>query len=328
MEERILISFIIPVYKVEYYIDKCLNSICSQFDVFKEECEIIVVNDGTPDNSMSIVKKYAEKYEQIRIIEQENRGLSEARNAGLNAAIGEYVWFIDSDDWLLDNSLKRLKEIFRNNNNVDVFASVLEFVYEDTNFHETEYHPKFGLLTGKEYLKRHYYQGASPRFILKKDFLSRYNLNFYPNILHEDGLFGYIMLYFAHNVLVIDKPLYAYLRRNKESIMTSISIKSAYDLLFIYKKLQNFANRSVIREDKKWFRECIFHVIECIFVFSESIWQTSEFKQFYSKNRDYIKKESFILLKRPRTFIKGIFFLCKPQYWFNFRNFILRIKKI
>lgn len=321
------LSIIIPVYNVEQYITQCLQSIVSQIDDVAD-CEIIVVNDGTPDNSMRIVREYERRCKQIKIVEQENQGLSAARNAGMTVATGCYIWFVDSDDWLLDGALKKIYETIRNHENVDVFASALEYVYEKDGHHEAEYYPKPGLLTGKEYLKKHYSQGASPRFVFRVDFLKVNHLSFYPKILHEDGLFGYMMLYLAKQVYVLDAPIYAYLIRGKGSIMSSISIKSASDLLFIHKKLLDFMSRSVVSTDKKWFQECIFHVIECIFVFSESILQTDEFKLFYAENNGYIKKESFFLLRKPRTFIKGFLFLYKPQYWPKCRSFIVKIRNI
>ena len=91
------ISVIVPVYNVEKYLPKCLDSLCAQADCVKE---IILVNDGSTDNSDSICRKYAEKDSRIRIIEQENRGLSATVRVGVNAASCEYIGFVDSDDYV------------------------------------------------------------------------------------------------------------------------------------------------------------------------------------------------------------------------------------
>ena len=98
------LSIIIPIYNVEKYIQKTLVSIFSQY-FQKESVEIIVVNDGTKDNSMSIVNEFAVKFDNLKIINQENQGLSVARNTGLKASRGKYVWFFDSDDWVEYDSL-------------------------------------------------------------------------------------------------------------------------------------------------------------------------------------------------------------------------------
>ena len=91
------ISAIVPVYNVEPYLRQCLDSLVHQT---LGDCEIIVVNDGSPDNSLEIIKEYAAEYPNVRYIDQPNRGLAAARNAGLRKAKGEYVIVIDSDDWV------------------------------------------------------------------------------------------------------------------------------------------------------------------------------------------------------------------------------------
>ena len=94
------LSIIIPVYNTEEYLPRCLNS-CLEQDLLANEYEIIAINDGSSDNSLQILNAYALKYPNIRVINQENRGLGATRNRGLNLAIGEYIWFVDSDDWVL-----------------------------------------------------------------------------------------------------------------------------------------------------------------------------------------------------------------------------------
>ena len=97
------LSVIIPVYKVEKYINQCLQSFrLNNFD--SERYEIIIVNDGTPDKSMDIVDEYINIL-PIKIVNQDNMGLSKARNKGLSIATGDYIWFVDSDDWITPNAL-------------------------------------------------------------------------------------------------------------------------------------------------------------------------------------------------------------------------------
>lgn len=86
------LSIVIPIYNVEAYIGRCLDSVSKIFDLGLA-CEVIIVNDGTPDGSMAIVEDYAKKYPHIKIINQDNQGLGEARNVGLRHACGEYVYF-------------------------------------------------------------------------------------------------------------------------------------------------------------------------------------------------------------------------------------------
>ena len=108
------LSIIVPMYNVEKYIQRCLSSIINNKG-FLENCELIVVNDGTKDNSESIARKIIEGLPNTQIIVQENQGLSAARNIGLSRAIGEYVWFIDSDDWIEPDMYEILVDALESN---------------------------------------------------------------------------------------------------------------------------------------------------------------------------------------------------------------------
>ncbi|MBQ8182793.1 MAG: glycosyltransferase [Clostridia bacterium] len=106
------LSVIIPVYKAEITLRRCLDSLLNQPH---NDTEIIVINDGSPDSSGEICKEYAEKYDEIRYIEKENGGVSTARNAGLDIARGEYVVFVDSDDWVYDNFFSVIEKALEKN---------------------------------------------------------------------------------------------------------------------------------------------------------------------------------------------------------------------
>ena len=107
MEEP-LISVIVPVYKVEAYLRRCLDSIVNQTD---RNLEIILVDDGSPDHSGAICDAYAKRDRRIRVIHKVNGGVSSARNAGLEAASGEYIGWVDSDDWIENDMFEYLKNL-------------------------------------------------------------------------------------------------------------------------------------------------------------------------------------------------------------------------
>lgn len=111
-DTAVFLSIIIPVYNVEKYLRECLDS-CLEQNVTSEEYEIICVDDGSPDNCGKILDEYALQYSNIRVIHKENGGLSSARNAGLDVAIGKYVWFVDSDDFIGRNILADLFDILK-----------------------------------------------------------------------------------------------------------------------------------------------------------------------------------------------------------------------
>ena len=119
MSKQKLLSFIIPVYNGEKTIAKCINTIISNFNEYQNEIEIIVINDGSIDNTLKSIEQI--KFKNLRIISKNNGGVSSARNIGIENAIGKYIWFIDSDDYLLQFDGNCLIGRLNHNLNIDVF---------------------------------------------------------------------------------------------------------------------------------------------------------------------------------------------------------------
>ena len=109
-----LLSIIVPVYNVEKYLSKCLDSLLAQ-DIPFSDYEIIIINDGSTDKSLSIAESYSQSYSNIKVITQFNKGLGGARNTGIHASEGKYLFFVDSDDTINKNSLKSLLEFMESN---------------------------------------------------------------------------------------------------------------------------------------------------------------------------------------------------------------------
>ena len=122
-----LISIIVPVYRVEPYLDRCVQSIVDQT---YQNLEIILVDDGSPDNCPAMCDAWAAKDSRVKVIHKENGGLSDARNAGLAAAAGEYIGFVDSDDWISPDMYRLLYENMAEHGS-DVSACGVEMVWED-----------------------------------------------------------------------------------------------------------------------------------------------------------------------------------------------------
>ena len=127
--KEISISIIIPVYNVERYLPVCLESIVQQS---MDDYEVILVDDGSTDSSGPICNEYADRHPQFRVIHQQNQGISAARNAGVVESKGKYLLFLDSDDFLVPNSLSKLLEL-ANKNDLDVLGFNLIYVAEDCN---------------------------------------------------------------------------------------------------------------------------------------------------------------------------------------------------
>lgn len=226
-------SIIVPVYNVEKYIKKCLDSIFSQS--FKDY-EVIVVNDGTNDNSMEIAKKY-----NVTIINQENQGLSEARNTGVKKAKGDYLIFVDSDDYIEKDLLKEINKVLDNKPDV-VRYQVKDIVDgKEIEYQEKEFLNKNGVEAFKSIAEYHYFEPAWLYAINRKYYL--YNkFEFKKNTYHED--FGLIPLVIIKSKIVnsINYCGYCYVIR-EGSIMTSSSyektIKKVEDSIIHFNYLIN-----------------------------------------------------------------------------------------
>ena len=150
------LSIIIPAYNAERFIDKQLSELVYQTDGIQNYCEIIVVNDGSKDNTAEIAESYAKNYNFIRLISQENKGECGARNTGIKNAIGEYVYFLDADDFLEPESIKYfISQIdAHNKENIELFCYSYKSIDYDTNRLLSDYSLKYFnnvFLTGKEY---------------------------------------------------------------------------------------------------------------------------------------------------------------------------------
>lgn len=205
-------SIIIPVYNVEKYLKKCLDSV---FNQTYKDYEVIVVNDGTKDNSMDIVKDY-----NVKVINQKNQGLSAARNAGVKVATGDYLIFLDSDDYWEKNLLKELSKSLKNN--PDLVRFQINEVYEDGRvipYQEESFTNLSGPDAFKKIVKYHFVENAWCYAISKKYYLEN-KFEFKTGTIHEDfGLIPLIIMK-AKRVNSINYLGYNYLQR-QGSIMSN-----------------------------------------------------------------------------------------------------------
>lgn len=296
----LFLSIIIPIYNVEPYIGRCIESILSQITESVDSVEVIMVNDGTQDGSMDIVKLQISGSPFVTVINQENKGLSCARNAGLDLAKGKYVWFVDSDDWLLPEAVSRVIDVVRRCDGVDMIATRLLHHDEATGRESAENFPSMSARTGREYMFAGNLKGASQRYILRRQFLLDNNLRFLPGVYHEDGDFGIRMTYLAQSCYVLPDPVYVYRLRKTGSIMSSRKQKMNTDLVAIYQGLVKFADLHVSREDYRPFRAQAITCLWDTILFSRQQIFTPEFKEFYAKFSRYIHQETGFLLRHSR----------------------------
>ena len=236
-----LLSIIVPVYEVEKYIRPCIESIFRQ-GLDDADFEVIIVNDGTPDKSMEIIADIIAAHQNITVINQENQGLSMARNNAMKIVTGDYIQFLDSDDLLIDNTLPYLL-----NNAISSKADlvVADFISMDDNkiakFNNNTFKQRNGKIQKKKGEELFLYD-LNPhhcyvwRTLYKREFLNRSKLRFIPNIHYEDVPFTH-HCYLKANLCLRVEWLFVIYRRGQKSITSSFNMKKASDYCIIVSNL-------------------------------------------------------------------------------------------
>ena len=283
MRKNPLLSIIIPCYKVEKYLNQCLQSVCQSES---KEIEIILVDDGSPDSCPQLCDQWACQDERVRVIHQQNAGLSIARNNGMKDSQGDYIWFIDSDDWLVAGAVDYVLSLITSYKDVDVFVSPVIYTYEDSRMNYSDINIDNSLtLTGCEYARR-FPVGATPRSIIRRSILSNANISFFPNIVHEDDLFGILLFNEAGRVMVLKDGIYNY-RQREGSIMHSVSIRSAYSCITMHKQLMAYMEQRVEQGKQLAFRRRYVYMLPASIARVWHLRRTRQFRQFLLDSRDY-----------------------------------------
>lgn len=230
-----ILSIIVPVYNVDNYISDCLQSLLNQ-DISFSDYEIICINDGSTDNSLSILKNYAKNYPNIKICNQNNLGLSSTRNKGLSVARGKYICFCDGDDTMVSLKIKTLINICEEMD-LDLLGfnnSIIngnEIVVAKINTYNS------AVISGEKWLEeKRKFNYTVWSYIYKKAYLETNKLWFKEGILHEDMLFTPLAILFANKMMVIDEVCYNYVKR-KRSITSINDVNRCYDMLKIVDEL-------------------------------------------------------------------------------------------
>ncbi len=239
----IILSIVIPIYKVEKYIKKCIDSILSQIKN-RTDVEIILIDDGTPDESAVIASKLIYDHKYATIYHQTNQGLSCARNKGLDKARGEYVWFIDSDDSIEPSVIDGIIESLLNNQ-PDLLQLNYQMTFEDNKPPIPKCQENRGTISGKELLKNGSLPAPAQFTIYKRSFLLKNNLRFVQGLLHEDSEFKPRVTYLAKKITWHTPIVYNYLQRSNGNIMSSFSYKNAHDIVIVNNNLLKFANQRI-----------------------------------------------------------------------------------
>lgn len=250
------ISIVIPVYNVENYLVHCLDSIVNQIT---SKVEILLINDGSTDNSRKICIEYEKMFEEIILIDKVNGGLSDARNHGIKNARGKYIVFVDSDDFLEDGYISILLECLKLHNGVDIIMHSYNEYIEDSNKYEIKsifnnIDCGFYSLTQEskvDLFKKASHMWPAWKNVVKKTFIDSNNLYFKKDFLHEDVDWTTKLILNAQSLLYLDKSLYNYRINRKDSIMNTRGFKSIKDVAIIIRDLEKYMIESKLDDNIK-----------------------------------------------------------------------------
>ena len=267
------ITVVIPVYNTEKYLDKCLSSVVNQTFL---DIKVIIVNDGSTDNSLEICKKYALKDSRITLINKANEGVSVARNIGIELAEGEWIYFLDSDDFLdLDTFEYLMKEVF--SSNADIIQFGLRSYSNSTLIREKKPSSKKEYQNLKKFIHENELKPVSAWlhfFNLKV--IKQNNILFNTNLKHgEDILFVYSMYCHAQKILVLDKVFYNQVLSLNSASRKPIKIKVLFDSLLFLSELTKYVKENKLEGE---FNQELKNLSKRIFILPLLLEDKSEFE--------------------------------------------------
>ncbi len=254
-------SIIVPVYKVEEYLQVCVDSLLAQKE-YEDQMEILLIDDGSPDRSGELCDRLTEKHEQIKAFHKPNGGLSSARNYGLDRATGKYVLFVDSDDVIEPDTLKKIAEALGQFDEVD---AVFFDGVEDDGIHQDPMRrvPLEQMQcadNGKQYLLEHFRERnlnvEACLYAYRRTFLNEHDLRFREGILHEDVEFTPRIMMKCGKVVELPDRLYHYLVRENSISTQKNKEKNIRDLFQTLREQDQMAEQQD-PELKKWMKNAI-----------------------------------------------------------------------
>lgn len=249
----IKLSIIIPVYNVEKYISLCLESILKQS--FKDY-EIICVNDGSSDNSLSVLQNFKQKDNRITIIDKQNEGSGIARNTALAIAKGEYVYFVDGDDWLEDNALgKMILKADELNTDILTFGGLS---YYETQGRKGGYSadklPKkyFNKVFASKDIKKDVFKFPSTAWtkLYRRDFLIKNNIKFQNIKVGQDQLPFFHSMITAERIAILPENLYCY-RKNRKGAVTAVKKKKNFSPIYVFYGIEEMLKSENLHDEYK-----------------------------------------------------------------------------
>lgn len=319
-----IISIIVPVFNVSAYVSRCIKSVLNQT---YRKLEVILIDDGSTDNSSEICKEYAKIDDRIRFISQSNSGLSVTRNRGIDLATGQYILFLDSDDYLAQDALENLVK-YLGNTEPDLITST--FVWKVSESGEQSKYRKlnassFSRMTGIDFLvmciKQKAYTPMAPQFLYRRLFLNEANFRFADGLYHEDELWTPEVLLKANSVVIIDNPFYCYYTREGSITNANLTEKRATDYFKIAQKL-NELYRTI--PDSKFRSYLLDYVVRQKMLALAQLECVADLYKMKRHNRKKLIKDTIRVteISRVSTFAKFFLFKFFPTLYRQFNPVI------
>ncbi len=324
-----LISIVVPIYNVEKYLDKCINSLIKQK---YEYIEIILVDDGSIDNCPAICDKWKEKDSRIIVIHKENGGLSDARNTGIEIAKGTYICFVDSDDYVDETYVEKLYNAIEDNN-VNISQCGIDYINDEHKIIKSIGYDINCLLSGRKIIEdscnEHYVENEVVWNRLYKTSLFE-TIKFPKGKLHEDEYTTYKLLYNENNIAIVPENLYKYRQSNNSIMRSKYSLKKFNDFKEAYnEKINYFKERNDIVVYDMVIRSYLSNLSNIYIKIERDIQNSKQIlrqiKNEYKKYYKYTIRSSNISIKNK---VKVTFFFVSPKIYTILKNIQGRMKKI
>ena len=311
-----LVSIIVPVYKVEQYLKRCMDSVLNQ--TYKN-IEIILVDDGSPDNCPALCDEYAKIDSRVRVIHKENGGLSSARNVALDTVKGDYVFFVDSDDWLALDTLEVLSEYLEKD--YDMISFQRTYLTEEKVVEKGEKNPKD--MDVSQYIDASFL-GKYDFFVTTKLFKTELfkNVRFLEGRNYEDLEIMHRLFPGMNKVVGLDYMLYYYWKGNEGAITNTITMKNIKDHYLSANEIYQACKRYLESEGKDTSNIDAWYKVELVQLYIDYLKSSEQDKKLINKIKREISdnKVSFnSLLKQPR-YLKYIL------YKVGFLGMVIKLK--
>lgn len=315
-------SIIIPCYNIEKYISKTLESV---FNQTYQSFEIILIDDGSKDNTGKILDDYSKKDKRIKVVHKENEGVSVARNIGIENAVGEYIYFLDGDDLIENNLLKRADEVFKNNK-AEIFSFGFNMVYKNGEIKRKYSSEKYNnqIIKSKEFLSLFFTKKIGQHmcsFIVKRELVQN-KIFFTKGLERGEDLEFQIKMLLGDNLVYYDKtPFFKYVSRDGSVVQSKVKL-NIFNFLEV---LENF--RKDIK-DEKLKKDLEYFFVTYYFYTLKEMALKGYTEEVYQKAIQVLKKYEYILktlkFKFSKNYIKMKILIILYKLNIEFLFFILK----